>query len=103
MARHPIPGMRVKYTFDLRRSKVSGREALMELIRRAPAFSDDAGEDAAMRSAALQQTTMAGVLDALRLYKPAEPATRAVESDAPTTGPVDAEPTSEPSEKEPTG
>jgi hypothetical protein len=78
MARHLLPGLRVKYTFDLRRrAGASGREGLAKIIREAPRLSEDAAEDAAMRSAALQQTTMDGVLDALRLYKPAEPATQA--------------------------
>jgi len=48
----------------------------MVRIRQAPPFSADPANDAAMRIAARQQTTMAGVLDALHLYKPVEPATQ---------------------------
>ena len=78
IARALVPGLRVKYSFDLRRrADASGRERLAAIIARSPRFSDDPAEDAAMRAAALQQTTMDGVLDALRLYKPAEPATQA--------------------------
>ena len=49
IARFLIPGLDVKYTFDLRRSPAKGREAAMELIRLAPPFSESADQDAAMR------------------------------------------------------
>ncbi len=91
IGRFLFPGvMRIKYTFDLRRSKTTGLEALRALIRTAPPFSDDPATDAAMRAGALEQTTMAGVLDALHFIKPPDQPTTSPVMDGPTTEPVEA-------------
>ena len=91
IARALVPGLRVKYTFDLRRASASGRDALHAIIRKATPFSDDPTEDAAMRAAAQQHSTMDGVLEALHFYKPAEPATPLVSEQmdsTPSTSPI---------------
>jgi len=86
IGRYLFPGaMRVKYKFDLKPLETSGLEALRAQLRAAPPFNDDPAEDAAMRSAAQQQTTMAGVLDALKIVKPPEPTTQPTETAPPTT------------------
>lgn len=90
IGRFLFPGvMRIKYTFDLRRSKTTGLEAMRALIRTAPPFDEDPAKDAAMRAAALEQTTMAGVLDALRFIKPPDPPTTSPAMEGPTTEAVE--------------
>jgi len=102
MTRHLFPGlMRVRYTFDLRRSKTIGIDAMRNLLRAAPPFNEDTKEDAAMRTAALEQPTMAGVLDTLKFYKPLPPPEPAVDASVPTTEPSAVEPTTQSDEKPP--
>ncbi len=68
IARYLLPDMRVKYTFDVRRVKGGGKDAAMTRLLQCPGFS----ENGSMRDAVARQTTLAGVLDVLELYKPIE-------------------------------
>lgn len=101
LARILLPGLRVKYTFDLRRAKVSGREALMEMIRLGPPLCEDPTQDTARRAAAQQQTTMDAVLDALHLYKPIEPTTQTAIDTPPTESPTPEAPEPDPAMHDP--
>lgn len=79
--------MRRKYLFDLKPIKLTGIDPLRTLLLAAPPFSDDPAEDGAMRSAAMKQTTLAGILDALKLEKPPEQTTLPTDAIEPTTEP----------------
>ncbi len=89
--------MRRKYLFDLKPTKLNGIDPLRSLLLAAPPFSEDPVEDGTMRSAAMKQTTLAGVLDVLGIVKPPEPTTLPVDPIEPTTAPTEPpEPNTEP-------
>ena len=71
--RYLTPGLRVRYSFDLKRVSRPDQEAAMKLILGRERLSDDATENAALHAAVAKQTTVAGVLDALKLYKQIDP------------------------------
>jgi hypothetical protein len=85
--RYLTPGLPARYTFDLIRTRKADPVMAMQTLLARPRFSDDPTENAAMHAAVAKQTTMAGILDAMKIYKPIEPAPTT--TTAPTTEPVE--------------
>jgi len=85
--RYLTPGLPARYTFDVIRKHKTDPVLAMQTLLARPRFSDDPAENASLHAEVAKQTTMAGVLDSLKIYKPIEP--EPTTTTAPTTEPAE--------------